>query len=127
MTVGKKTLLVLEDERSLNHAVTRKLEMSGYEVVSAASVDEGLKKLESNNVKAVWVDHYLRGHKNGLDFVMKLKDDQKTARIPLFIVSNTASDDKVKSYIRLGVNKYYVKANHSLNEIIKDIDEALEE
>jgi hypothetical protein len=41
--------------------------------------------------------------------------------VPIFVVSNTASADKVQSYLQLGVNKYYTKADYRLDDIIKDI------
>ena len=125
MVSSQKTILVLEDELSLNRAISKKLELSGYSVISAGSVEEGLKLIENNKIDAAWVDHYLRGHKSGVDFVMKLKEKDETRNLPEFIVSNTASDEKVRSYIRLVINKYFVKANHSLNEIIGDINGTL--
>jgi CheY-like chemotaxis protein len=61
------------------------------------------------------------GKENGLDFVADIKNNVDWKSIPVFVVSNTASPDKVHSYMQLGVDKFYTKANFRLDEIIGDI------
>lgn len=118
-----KVILVIEDERPLLEAIKRKLENSGIEAVTARSAEQGIAYLaELEQVDAVWLDHYLLGRESGLDFVMHLKEaNSKWRSIPVFVVSNTASDDKVNAYMRLGVEKYYVKSNIRLDQIINSI------
>jgi CheY-like chemotaxis protein len=118
--------LVVEDELPLQEAVKKKLEISGFKVVTARSVaqaEEYLKEIEKINV--IWLDHYLVGKENGLDLVIKVKGNNKWKSIPIFVVSNTASPDKVKSYISFGVSKYYTKADYRLDQIITDIKKVL--
>ena len=123
-----KTILVVEDERPLADAIKAKLERSGFAVVTSRTVEQTLSYLEDIGVvDAVWLDHYLLGKEDGLDFVTKLKaHDGRWKDIPIFVVSNTASPDKVQSYIRLGINKYYTKSDHRLDEIISEIKLFLE-
>lgn len=120
---NNKTILVIEDERPLIEAVKTKLEKNGFDVTTARSVEQAMDYLESiERIDAIWLDHYLLGKEDGLDFVTKFKShDGKWKKVPLFVVSNTASPSKVQSYIRLGISKYYVKAEHRLDEIIKEI------
>ncbi|HEX8947183.1 MAG TPA: response regulator [Candidatus Paceibacterota bacterium] len=122
-----KTVLVVEDEQPLADAIRLKLEHSGFAVAVARTVEQALHYLEDLvKVDAIWLDHYLLGKENGLDFVMMVKGEKAEWRhIPIFVVSNTASIDKVHSYLQLGVQKYYVKANYRIDEIVKDITEAL--
>ena len=124
----KKTILVIEDEQPLVNAVKTKLEKSGFEVTSARTVAQAVHYLDDGGrADAIWLDHYLLGKENGLDFVTKLKaHNGRWSSIPVFVVSNTASPDKVQSYIRFGVKKYYVKSEHRLDEIIGDITHYLE-
>ena len=78
-------------------------------------------------VDAIWLDHNLLGKENGLDFVKKFKaNGGRWNNIPIFVISNTEGSKTIKSYINLGVSKYYVKSNHRLDEIIKDINLSLE-
>ena len=126
-STDEKTILVVEDERPLAEAIKTKLEKSGFAVVTSRTVQQTLDYLEDIGVvDAIWLDHYLLGKESGLDFVTKLKtSDGRWKNIPIFVVSNTASPDKVQSYLRLGIHKYYTKADHRLDEIISDINSFL--
>jgi two-component system, OmpR family, response regulator RegX3 len=127
MTEPKKhTILLVEDDDSLVTAITKKLKLNNFDVVVAPSVDEALKLLDTTKpLHAVWLDHYLFGQKSGLDLVATLKTRADWRHIPVYVVSNTASDDKIQSYIKLGVAKYYIKSDHQMSEIISEIQAEL--
>ncbi len=126
--MAKPTILVLEDERPLLEAIRKKLELSGFEVLSSRSVEEAVNHLQDvSGIQGIWLDHYLLGKENGLDFVTMLKNKDEWKSIPIFVVSNTASPDKVTSYMHLGVDKYYTKADFRLDQIIGDIQKTLHE
>lgn len=118
-----KTILILEDETPLLNAIIKKIESYGCKTVGVRSVSDAMEQLKKlGSVDAIWLDHYLLGKEDGLDFVNTLKSkDSQWKEIPIFVVSNTASADKVKAYIELGVDKYYTKADNRLEEIIEDI------
>lgn len=119
----EKTILVIEDERPLIGAISAKLEKEGLAVVTARTVDQALGYLHDlPSVDAVWLDHYLLGQADGLDFVAKVKaDGSHWKHIPIFVVTNTASPENRLSYIHFGVEKYYVKSEHRLDEIVQAI------
>jgi CheY-like chemotaxis protein len=119
-----KTILVIEDEEPLLIAIKAKLEKCGFSVVTARSVEQATGYLEDvKPISAVWLDHYLLGLEDGLDFVTQCKAEGSRYReTPIFVVSNTASPEKVQSYLKLGVTKYYAKAEKRLDEIISEID-----
>ena len=105
-------------------AIRAKLTKSGFEVVTARSVEQAKNHTQDiEGIDVIWLDHYLLGKENGLDFIAWCKTDGHNCQnIPIFVVSNTASPDKVQSYLRLGVQKYYVKAEKRLDAIIEDIN-----
>lgn len=112
----------MEDEIPLSNAVRIKLEKEGFNTVSARTVQQALEYLEAGvEIDVIWLDHYLLGKENGLDFVAKIKrTDSKWKNLPIFVVSNTASHEKVQTYLKLGVDKYYIKAEHRLDDIVKE-------
>jgi DNA-binding response OmpR family regulator len=121
-----KTILVVEDEESLLNIIEKKLSTSGFKVLTARDIDQSLKCLkEFDDVACIWLDHYLLGKKNGLDLVIEVKGNSKWKDIPIFVVSNTAGSDKIKSYLELGVEKYYTKSDYSLGRIVADIKKEL--
>lgn len=146
--MNKKTILVIEDEQALLTAVKIKLEKNDFEVMQARSVERAyapeldttstgqlsvvnitkiLDYLQSlEKVDAIWLDHNLLGEENGVDFVKKFKKNQgRLAKVPIFVVSNTADPELVKTYNNLGVAKYFVKAEHKLGNIIAEIENYL--
>lgn len=127
MAKQEKVILVVEDERPLLEAIKTKLEISGFDVVTARSVQQALNHLKDiAKVDAIWLDHYLLGRESGLDFVAKCKEDGSLSKhVPIFVISNTASADKIQAYLKLGVNKYYVKAEKRLDAIIAEIKKEL--
>lgn len=128
MKKTERTILVIEDERTLLDAIKSKLEKSGFAVATATSEKDVLEQLkEVGKISAIWLDHYLWGKESGLDLVEKIKQkDSWCKNLPIFVVSNSASASKVNSYLKLGVNKYYIKVEKRLDEIIAEINEAID-
>lgn len=126
-TQSRPLVLVVEDEKPLQAAVSSKLETEGFDSITVDSVEGALDALRAEPaIQAIWLDHYLLGEKDGLDLVEQIKQsDSEWKSIPVFLVSNTASPDKVKRYLHLGVNEYYVKSSNKLLDIITDIKETL--
>lgn len=123
-----KIILVVEDELSLQNVIKKKLEVNGFETLTAKTIAEARQHLKKMpRVDAIWLDHYLPGGESGLDLVASLKEQDSPWRsTPLFVVSNTATAEKVQAYIRYGITKYFVKSNVSLASIIQDIKRVLE-
>jgi two-component system response regulator VicR len=121
-----KKILIVEDERPLADAIKLKLEINNFIVFVAKSVTEAFQIINDNKIDFIWLDHYLPGEESGLDFVIKIRSSKSVNKnIPIFVVSNTAGNDKIKSYINFGINKYYVKSDYSLEDIISDLKAVL--
>lgn len=116
-------ILVVEDEKSLSKAITKKLEVSGFEVINASTAAEAKDALDGGEkIDAIWLDHYLIGEESGLEVLYYIKsEDSKYKNIPVYVVSNTATPEKIEQYISLGIDKYYVKSDTKLESIINDI------
>ena len=67
-----KKVLVVEDEKPLQRAIEKQLTTSGFDVALAVSVKEAIKQLEKGRVDCIWLDHYLYGDEDGLDFLEKI-------------------------------------------------------
>lgn len=121
-------ILILEDERQLAKAVREAFTERGFEPIIVSTVEDGIRELKNEvNIDVIWLDHYLLGTQNGLDFVVQLKSNPLWQKMPIFVVSNTASSTNIRSYIQLGVQNYYTKADYDINQIINDIEYALKQ
>lgn len=121
----KRTILVIEDEVMLLQAIAKKLEVQDYEAITATTGRQALDYLESlpELPDVIWLDFYLGEDMNGLDVMNKLKANDEWSQIPVVVVSNSASDEKVKNMLALGAKKYLLKAEHKLEELVKTFDE----
>lgn len=111
--------MVVEDEVLLLEAATKKLEHEGMKVLPCPSGEvalEYVKKLDTTP-DAIWLDYYLKDM-NGLAFMQAIKATPEWAKVPVVVVSNSASPTKVHNMLALGVEKYVLKAQYRLDEII---------
>lgn len=120
---SKVNIMVVEDEDLLLQAITTKMEKQGINTIPCTRGEQALDYLESMEKlpNAIWLDYYLKGSMNGLEFLQKLKAKDEWKDIPVIVVSNTASDEKVKNILALGANKYMLKAEHRLDELVDTI------
>lgn len=121
--------MVVEDEKLLLKAIEKKLSISGFETVGFKSGEDCLEYLKQNQKRPdlIWLDYYLKDT-NALEIMNKMKTEpfcKLCKDIPVFIVSNSASDEKVHNLLRLGASKYLLKAEHKIEDIIKEINKAI--
>lgn len=111
--------MVVEDEALLLQVISKKLKLSGMEVLSCSSGRQAIDYLKNLDTPpdAIWLDYYLVDM-NGLAFMQELKQNTKWTDIPVLVVSNSASPDKVNNMLGLGAKKYILKAEYRLDEIV---------
>jgi len=122
----KILVMVVEDETMLLKAITAKLEKSGKEVIACESAEEALEKLQGLQKlpDIIWLDYYLKDM-NGLEFMTKLKSNFQWTNIPVVVVSNSASTEKVTQMLALGVKKYLLKAESRLEDLVVMMEEVV--
>lgn len=123
----KISILLVEDERPLQKAIKLKLKREDFDVVTATDVDQALNYLEDKDIEisAVWLDHYLFGKKDGLDFLAIANERDLIEEIPVFVVTNTGGEEKRQTYVELGAKEYYIKSDNKLEDIILNIKESI--
>ncbi len=120
---NKKSILVIEDDIPLQKAYKAALTNAGYNVVFAATGAEGLQQLKTEIPQLIILDLMLPGGMNGFDVLEKIQADQQLLKIPLFILTNL--DSEAGTALKMGVKKYFVKANISIETVINEINAAL--
>lgn len=124
MTNKINTVMIVEDEDLLLQAVAKKLKLSGLNPVSCTGAEQAIDYLNSMSElpDAIWLDYHLK-EMDGLSFMKKLKENPKWSTIPVVVVSNSATEEKVHNMLALGAKKYLLKAEYRLDEIIETIKE----
>lgn len=117
--------MVVEDEPLLLKAIAKKMAVLDIDTILCPSGQKGLNSLDKGHLPdVIWLDYYLQDM-NGLQFCQQVKSDKRFKQIPILVVSNSASPDKVESMLALGVNDYLLKAEHRLDDIITIIRKIL--
>ena len=120
---NKIKLLVVEDVLPLANLIKQSLIRKGCVVFIACTLEQSKRVIQDNeDIAAVWLDHYLVGGGSGYDFLLFLKSkDSKYKDVPVFLVSNSVTQEKIEEYKMGGIDNYYVKSKHHLDEISEDI------
>ena len=81
MATPKKTILVVDDDKSILRSFTRILQKSGYEIETAETGKEAIEKVENRHYDLALVDIRLPDI-DGTDLIAKLKKQlQQTTKI----------------------------------------------
>ncbi len=101
-------VLIVEDERDIRDLVLFHLEREGFQVSSASSGEEALRKVRHASPDLVLLDLMLPAM-GGLEVCRKLRQDPATVALP--IVMLTAKGDEVDRVLglELGADDYIVK------------------
>jgi PAS domain S-box-containing protein len=117
--IRRKTVLVVEDEPDIVALLRYQLEAHGYRVITAMMGDEALSKANAEHPDMITLD-ILLPDRDGFDVLRELKDDSRTADIPVLILSIV--QDK-ESGFRLGAVDYLTKPidEHQLIDSVQTI------
>ena len=119
MEEQKPTVMIVEDENLLLQAISKKFELNNIAAIPCNSGNQAIEYLSgaSDLPNAIWLDYQLKDM-DGLEFMGQLKKSMIWAKIPVIVVSNSASEDKVHSMLALGARQYFLKAKYRLDELI---------
>lgn len=116
-------ILVIDDEQSLRDLYQKVLHSEGYEVVTAASGEEGLKLFKEKPCHLVFVDLRLP-NMSGLDLINIIKKDSPETEV--ILITAYASVENAISAIRYGVYDYLIKPIDDIGHITTIARRAME-
>jgi two-component system phosphate regulon response regulator PhoB len=106
--MAKRKILIVEDDRDIAEMVEYNLREEGYTTISALNGEEGVNLAGSEQPDLVILDIMLPVM-DGFEVCRALKSDDKTARIPVIILSAKSQEtDKVVG-LELGADDYVTK------------------
>ena len=109
-------VLVIEDEPDIRKTIDYNLSKESYEVIQAASIEEGEKAIASNKIDVIILDLMLPDG-SGLTLCRDIKSEPSTKNIPVIILTaKTEEVDRVVGF-ELGADDYVTKP-FSVRELI---------
>ena len=108
MSEVKKKLLVVDDEKELVDLLRIRLEMNGYEVVTAYDGQEGLEKAKAEKPDLIILDLMLP-KMDGYKVCALLKKDNRFNHIPIILFTAKAQEADIKLGQEVGAEGYLTK------------------
>jgi len=119
----KKKILIVEDDQFLHKILAMKIKAAGFDVISAYDGESALKKIKERP-DLILLDLILP-QMSGFEFLGEIKINEEYKKIPVIVLSNLGQEEDIERAKSLGAVDYLVKANFSIDEVIKKIKEWL--
>lgn len=105
---AKKKVLVIDDENDILLIIKSALHEEGYDVTTANNGYDGLALAEDASPDLIILD-ILMPEMDGFEVLQQLKENEKTAQIPVVILTGLSSKDKIREALNKGIDYYIVK------------------
>ena len=119
-----KKILVIEDEATLQRALSEVLSKEGYEVVFALDGSKGLELAQKENPDLILLDIILP-KMDGFEVLKKIKENDEISKIPIIILTNLSDVNDIQKALDLGATTYLVKADFHIEDVLKKIEKVL--
>lgn len=117
-----KSILIVEDEKPLSHALEMKLKKSGYDTTVVMNGQDALAAMKAGKYDLVMMD-LIMPVMDGFELLKAMKD--AGLKVPALVLSNLGQEEDRKKASELGAIDYFVKANTPISEIIARAEKAL--
>lgn len=118
----QKTILLVEDEEMLANMYEVKFKKDGFNLMKALDGETGLALAKEKQPDAILLD-VIMPKMDGFTVLRQLREDEKTKKIPVILLTNLGQDEDIKKGQDLGANGYLVKANLTPAEVVAKVKE----
>lgn len=101
----KKTILIIEDEPTINRIISSYFQKANYEVISALNGAKGLELFNANHVDIICLDIMIPKI-NGWQVAKTIRE---TSNVPIVMMSALSSEDDILKGYSLNVDDYITK------------------
>ena len=116
--------MVVEDDASLREIYSIRITAEGYEVVSAGDGEEALAVAVREKPDLILSD-VMMPKISGFDMLDILRSTPETANIKVIMMTALSADDQRQRGERLGANRYLVKSQVGIEDVVNAIHEEL--
>ena len=117
-------IMVVEDDAALREIYSIRITAEGYEVVSAGDGEEALAVAVREKPDLVLAD-VMMPKISGFDMLDILRNTPETAKIRVIMMTALSADDQRERGEKLGCDRYLVKSQVGIEDMINAIHEVL--
>ena len=103
-----KTVLIVDDEKSILKLIKYNLEIEGYKTVTVTTGESALSTAFEINPDIIILDLMLPGV-NGMEVCRILSGDERTSHIPILMLTARSEDDDIIAGLEAGADDYITK------------------
>ena len=121
---SSRRVLSVEDDKFLSSLVARKLSAAGFVMSHASSGEDALKMIKEDKPALVLLD-ILLPEMSGFEVLEKIKSDPMIKDTPVILFSNLGQKEDVDKGLKLGAEKFIIKATVVLDDSVREIEQFL--
>jgi DNA-binding response OmpR family regulator len=115
---------LIEDDFNLQNMYKLKLEIEGYEVITADNGKDGLQIIEFHTPAVVLLDLRLP-IMSGEEMLAHMRSEEWGSDIRVIVLTNISKSEAPQSLRFLNVDRYIVKAHSTPAQVVQTIEEVL--
>ena len=112
---ARATILLVEDDPGVARLEQLRLERAGYAVATAATAEEGLRRVADGRVELIVLDQQLTSGTSGLEFFRQVKAAGYS--VPAILVTGMQEENLLVEALRAGVRDFVPKTQNFLNHL----------
>jgi len=121
----KKVVLIADDDPALRKGMETKLTGSGFECKLAADGEEAINIALEEHPDLIIMDQLMPKF-TGLAAIKRIRADFDWGRhVPIIVMTNVAEGTSAHRELLLVSNRYFVKSNTSLDELVSTVKQML--
>ena len=124
MPQNKKKVLLVEDDKTISLMYKIKIEIGGFEVLTADNGADGLSLAKKQKPDIIMLDVILP-QLDGFSVLEELKKDASTKNIPVVMLTNLGTEEDKEKGEKLGATDYLVKASLTPAQVEEKIKQYL--
>jgi len=117
-------IMVVEDDNSLREIYSIRLTAEGYDIVSAGDGEEALAVAVREKPDLILSD-VMMPKISGFDMLDILRQTPETTKIKVIMMTALSSEDQRARGESLGANKYLVKSQVGIEDVVNAVHEVL--
>lgn len=123
--MGRKKILIVDDERDIVKALIIRLQKAGYDVVTAFDGAQGVFMAHKENPDIILLDIRMPGS-DGFSVIERLKHSKSTSTIPIILLTGSPEKNIAERAMEMGA-RFYIKKPYDSEELLDAIQRASEE
>lgn len=128
---NKKKILLIEDDVAIIDIYETVLKAAGFEVETITTGSQSIEEINktsesSDNMPDLVLLDLILPDMNGLEVLEKMRKNDRTKDLPVFILTNYTSQDLMKAGEKLGAEKFLLKTDFTPSQLVKVVKKRLQ-